>query len=83
MIKNSVLALATVAAFAGIAAPTLADDDTPSFDASYVQYQLQSKGVNADSVEKWGTYVRAFVTDADGRVSMHLFDEDTLTPVSP
>lgn len=98
MIKNSVAALVTAAALAGIAMPAMAappPDPTPapvegsadsgpaaSFDADYVQYQLQAKGVNATSVEPWGAYIRAYVSGADGRVIMQFFHEDTLAPAN-
>lgn len=89
MIKNSVVALVTVAALAGVAMPAFAEpvkvgseDSVSSFDADYVKYQLQSQGVNADSVEQWGSYVRAFVKGDDGRVTMQLFHEDTLAPAN-
>ncbi|MBE7733427.1 hypothetical protein [Devosia faecipullorum] len=94
MIKNSVIALVSAAALAGIAMPAMAvpppapvpgsADSGPasSFDADYVQYQLQAKGVNAISVEPWGSYVRAYVSGADGRVTMQFFHEDTLAPAN-
>ncbi|WIY52889.1 hypothetical protein O9Z70_15770 [Devosia sp. YIM 151766] len=92
MIKNSVVALVTAAALAGIAVPAMAEaaplsppapveSETSSFNADYVLYQLQSQGVNASSVEQWGSYVRAFVTE-DGRQVMRLFDADTLNPAN-
>ncbi|KKB07914.1 hypothetical protein [Devosia chinhatensis] len=89
MIKNSVVALVTAAALAGVAMPAMAASDpitaessSDSFNRDYVQYQLQSKGVNATSVEQWGNYVRAFVVGDDGRVTMQYFDEDTLAPIA-
>ncbi len=89
MFKNSVVALVTVAALAGVAMPAFAaqpsvvsEDSTSTFDADYVKYQLQAKGVNADSVEQWGSYVRAYVIGDDGRVSMQFFNEDTLAPAN-
>jgi sugar/nucleoside kinase (ribokinase family) len=74
MIKNTVIALATVAALAGVAAPAMAssllttttDND---FDAAYVLAQVQDKGINADSVEEWGDYVVATVTE-DGKQTL-------------
>ncbi|OAM82302.1 hypothetical protein [Devosia elaeis] len=92
MIKNSVVALVTAAALAGIAMPAMAaaapatsiesDSDTSSFDADYVLHQLQAQGVNATSVETWGTHVRAFVIGEDGRQTMRLFNADTLQPAN-
>jgi len=91
MIKNSVVALVTAAALAGIAMPAMAaapatsiesDSDSSSFDADYVLYQLRAQGVNATSVETWGTHVRAFVIGEDGRQTMRLFDADTLQPAN-
>jgi len=89
MIKNSVIALVTASALAGIAIPVMAapqpitsETKSESFNADYVQYELRSKGVNATSVELWGSYVRAFVTGEDGRVSMQFFHEGTLAPAN-
>ena len=88
MIKNSVIALVSAAALAGIAVPAMAasyepaEDSISSFDADYVKYQLQAQGVNADSVEQWGGYVRAFVIGEDGRQVMQFFDPDTLVQVA-
>lgn len=87
MIKNSVVALLTAAALAGVAMPAMAapapiEESSNDFDADYVQYQLEAQGVNAQRVEQWGSYVRAFVTGPDGRVTMQLFHADTLTPAN-
>lgn len=81
MIKKSVIALASAAALASIALPALAVEDSSDFDADYVLYQLQSAGVAANDVEKWGSLVRAYVTTAEGGQSMQFFDPDTLQPV--
>jgi hypothetical protein len=78
MIKNSILALVATAAIAGAAMPAMA----AGFDDDYVLYQLQSKGIAAQSVEEWGSKVRAFVSIDDGRTVMQLFDADTLAPVN-
>jgi hypothetical protein len=87
MIKNSVVALFTAAALAGVAMPAMAattqlEASINNFDADYVQYQLEAQGVNTDRVEQWGEYVRAFVTGPDGRVTMQLFHADTLAPAN-
>ena len=89
MIKNSVVALVTAAALAGIAMPAMAAShkqpdpvETNDFNADYVQYQLEAQGVNADRVEQWGDYVRAFVVGPDGVVTMQLFHADTLAPAN-
>jgi len=82
MIKNSVIALVTAAALAGIAAPAMAgtsltQSSDNDFDAAYVLAQVQDKGINANSVEEWGDYVVASVTDAEGKQT-RIF----LTPVT-
>lgn len=90
MIKNSVIALVSAAALAGIAVPVIAAPPPPepveeaseTFNAEYVQYQLEAQGVNASAVEQWGSYIRAYVTGPDGRVTMQFFHEDTLAPAN-
>ncbi len=87
MIKNSVVALVTAAALAGVAMPAMAaplpvEESTNDFNADYVEYQLQAQGVNVDRVEQWGSYVRAFVTGAEGRVTMQFFHAGTLAPAN-
>lgn len=87
MIKNTVIALATAAAFAGIAVPAMAsssllETSNGDFDAAYVLAQLQDKGINADSVEEWGDYVVALVTDADGKQALAYFQPTTLEQVN-
>lgn len=90
MIKNSVVALVSAAALAGVAIPVMAapapapaaEETTNDFNADYVEYQLAAQGVNVQRVEQWGSYVRAFVTGADGRVTMQFFHADTLTPAN-
>lgn len=64
--------------------PVVVPEQEPAtgFDAGYVAYQLNARGVNVVSVEEWGAYLRAFVRGADGRETMQLFDPDTLNPVS-
>ncbi len=81
MIKNSVIALVTAAALAGIAAPAMASTSLVSnsdsdFDADYVLAQVQDKGINASAVEEWGDYIVATVTDETGKTT-RIF----LTPV--
>jgi hypothetical protein len=87
MIKNTVIALATAAALAGIAAPAMAstsllETSDNGFDAAYVLAQLQDKGVDAASVEEWGDYVVALVTGADGKQSLVYFQPTTLEQVN-
>lgn len=86
MIKNTVIALATAAAFAGIAVPAMAsgsllEASNNGFDADYVLAQLIDQGVNATAVEEWGDYVVAHVTDADGKLTLAFFTPTTLQPV--
>lgn len=95
MSKKLIALAAAATALVGVAAPVFADDvdyvyegsgsysdSETSFDDGYVLYQLQSKGVNASSVEQWGSYYRAFVNNGDGTQSMQLFNTDTLAPVT-
>lgn len=87
MIKNTVIALVTAAALAGVAAPAMAatsllESSDSDFDAAYVLAQLQDKGVDADSVEEWGDYVVARVIDANGKQSVIFFQPTTLEQVN-
>jgi hypothetical protein len=82
MIRNTVIALVTAAALAGVAAPAMASNSLVStsdndFDADYVLAQVQDKGINATAVEEWGDYIVATVTDETGKQT-RIF----LTPVS-
>lgn len=88
MIKNTVIALVTASALAGIAAPAMASSSLiesssdSDFDAAYVLAQLEAKGVAADSVEEWGDYVVAIVTDATGKQTLTYFQPTTLEQVN-
>lgn len=89
MIKNTVIALVTAAALAGIAAPAMAStsllessDADSDFDAAYVQAQLDAQGINATQVEEWGEYVSALVTGADGKQTILYFQPTTLEQVN-
>ena len=89
MIKNTVIALITATALVGVAAPAFADVGSPSIVADYafednaLVARLKDKGVNASSVEQWGSdMVRAYVTLDDGTKTMQFFTNDTLTPVT-
>lgn len=79
------LGLAAVLATGAFAAPAFA----ASFDADYVGYQLESRGVNV--VDQNGTAavfgagkdtVRAVVELADGSTQYQYFNIDTLQPVA-
>ena len=90
MIKSSILALVAVAAMGSVAAPAFAENNVNDNDRTYSNYiedtnvlgRLQEQGVNASSVESWGTLVRAYVTQADGSQVSQLFNRDTLKPVT-
>jgi allantoicase len=91
MIKSSILALLAVAAMGSVAAPAFAaagvTNDSNHADGNYLDSQsviarLQEQGVNATSVEHWGTLIRAFVTQPDGTQVSQLFNPDTLKPVT-
>ncbi|GLQ55982.1 hypothetical protein [Devosia nitrariae] len=87
MIKTSLVALATVAAFAGVAVPAMADtnDDSDNSyvrDAQIAQIELRQQGVPASSVDEWNGLWRAFVVNDDGTQSMKFFDKTTLAPIT-
>jgi hypothetical protein len=88
MIKNTVIALVTTAALAGVAAPAFAAtsisyNDDQSYDFDWALSELQGRGINATSVESWnGDVVRAFIINADGSETSAFFTSDTLSPVS-
>lgn len=91
MIKTSLVALATVAAIAGVSVPTMAAtslvgngdiDDSFVWDAQIAQTQLNRQGVNATSVDEWNGLWRAFVINDDGSQTMEFFDKNTLAPVA-
>lgn len=86
MIKNSVIALVTAAALAGVAAPAMASSLVSSsdsdFNADYVLSELQHKGIDAASVEEWGDYITALVTAEDGRQTILYFNPTTLEQVA-
>ena len=87
MIKNSVIALVTAAALAGIAAPAMAgtsltDTSDNDFDAAYVLTPVQDKGINASTVEEWGDYIVASVTDANGKQTLVYLTPVTLDVVN-
>lgn len=80
MIKNTVIALTTIAALAGVAAPAIASGG--SFDEDYVLAALHEKGISADAVEEWGSsYYVAFVTDETGAQKIVYLDPDSLEVV--
>jgi hypothetical protein len=98
MIKNTVIALLTVATLVGAAAPAFAEPNTAiglddfngeeldqsGYDtaAQNILTRLQEKGVNATAVEDWGGLVRAYVTLDDGRQVMQLFTPGTLEQIA-
>jgi hypothetical protein len=95
MIKTSIIALVAVAAMGSIAAPAFAANegnngnnnnssytDSINPNADNVLARLHEQGINAASVEHWGTFVRAFVIQPDGTQVSQLFTPDTLKPVT-
>jgi hypothetical protein len=91
MIKSAIIALVAVAAMGSVAAPAFAEagvtGDSNHADGNYlntdaVLERLHEQGVNATSVEHWGTLLRAFVVQADGSKVSQLFTPDTLKPVT-
>lgn len=89
MIKNTLVALMTVAAISGAAAPAFAyslAEDHESTDAYFshrdVLARLHEQGIEATSVESWGGLIRAFVKQDNGTVKQEFFAPITLAPVS-
>lgn len=81
MLKNSIIALATAAALAGIAAPAMASDSLSDFETYSIVNQLHARGVNAVDVQEWGTLLRASVDTGSGSQVFQYFDPDTLQQV--
>lgn len=89
MIKNTLVALMTVVAISGAAAPAFAyslaeDRDSAGqyFSDSNVLARLHEKGIDATSVEAWGGLIRAFVPQDNGGVTMQFFAPGSLEPVN-
>lgn len=90
MIKNSIIALVTVAALAGVAVPAYAEGDVfgdgsgemSAFVADSIVSRLQAQGVNATGVEEWGGLIRAFVILDDGSQAMQLYTPGLLEQVT-
>ncbi|WDR02122.1 hypothetical protein PSQ19_15860 [Devosia algicola] len=88
--KNTIIALVTVASLAGVAVPAFAStspfgdgtDDARAFVAETMLTRLNEQGVPATSVEEWGDLVRAWVKTDDGHSEMRYFTPDTLRPVA-
>ncbi|KKB85102.1 hypothetical protein VW29_08080 [Devosia limi DSM 17137] len=91
MKSSLVIALAAVAAMAlpGVAfAASTAEESTSSErtvfgqDTFTVEKALADRGINAERVEEWGSLVRAFVVQDDGKVAMQFFDAHSLQAVN-
>lgn len=91
MKSSLVIALAAVAAMAlpGVAfAASAVEESTTSErtvfgqDTFTVEKALADRGVNAERVEEWGSKVRAFVVQPDGKLAMQFFDRDSLQAVN-
>jgi hypothetical protein len=91
--RNKLFALAAAVTVAGLAAPAFAasvSTDNDEGDNGWTQFTrnaviagLQQRGVNATDVERWGQYVRAYVTQPDGTQQQLFFHPTTLTPADP
>lgn len=81
MFKRTAIALASVALLAvpAMAAPTSLTSD--SFNKDHAISNLQARGVNAQDAERWGSFIRVFVKQADGTVTSQLFQPGTYAPV--
>lgn len=54
------------------------------FDSDYVLTALKDKGIDASSVQEWGSsYLVAWVTGTDGNQTMIYLDPDTYEIVTP
>lgn len=92
MKSSLVIALAAVAAMAlpGVAFAASAVEETSTNeertvfgeDIFTVQKALADRGVDAERVEEWGSKVRAFVVQPDGKLAMQFFDRDSLQAVN-
>lgn len=92
MIKTSLIALMTVVAVSGVAAPAFAayaiseqtDSSTSDryFSHTDVLARLHEQGVDATSVESWNGLIRAFVRNGNGGETQQFFTTDTLAPVT-
>ena len=91
MKSSLVIALAAVAAMAlpGVAfAASSVEESTSSErtvfgqDTFTVEKALADRGVNAERVEEWGSLVRAFVVQEDGKLAMQFFDRDSLQAIN-
>lgn len=88
MIKNAMLAVATVAVI-GSATPVLAagafgngSPDDRDRRASLIQTKLNDRGVEAVRVEEWGGLIRAYVAQPEGGTKMQFFEPITLERVN-
>jgi len=81
MFKRTAIALATLSVLAApaFAAPSSLTQD--SFNKDNAIVSLQARGVQVQDVERWGTFIRAFVKQPDGSVKSELFQRDTFAPV--
>lgn len=90
MIKSSILALVTVAAISGVAAPafaatSLSQENTSTsayFEENNVLARLQERGIDATSAESWGNLIRVYVKNQDGTSAQQFFTRDNLAPVA-
>jgi len=84
MFKLTAIALSAITLFAApaLAMTTPTSVTVDSFNKEHVIASLQQRGVNAQDVERWGSFIRAFVKQADGTVKSELFKPDTLTPAT-
>jgi len=82
MFKRTTLALASVALLAAPALAAPASLTTDDFNRQHVISSLQDRGVDAQDVERWGSFIRAFVKQADGSVKSELFQPGTYAPVT-
>jgi len=87
MKKTIAIALTTVTML-GMAAPAFAgalgdgSSDMRDLKAWSIMNALQNKGINATLVEEHGDNVLAFITTADGKQKMEIFNPSTLQPVA-
>lgn len=88
MIKTSLIALLAVVAVASpafaMSAPVVIEEheNSPYYAETDVLARLQQRGVDATSVENWGTLIRAYVRQDDGTETQLFFTRDSLTPVN-
>ncbi len=82
MNAKQILAIASIAAAGLLAAPAMAgslvDSSTRDFDESRILAELHYKGIDATSVERWGSGHYVATVRVNGMQSLVFLDPDSL-----